>query len=112
MLLKVFKILNKNLSKKMVCIYVLQLEGGKWYVGKTDNPGMRLEDHKKGHGSQWTRKYNPVKVKKIVPDCDEYDEDKYTLKYMKETWNGKCTRRKFLPNEFGCRKQENNCENE
>ena len=84
MLLKVFKILNKNLSKKMVCIYVLQLEGGKWYVGKTDNPGMRLEDHKQGHGSQWTRKYNPVKVKKIVPDCDEYDEDKYTLKYMKK----------------------------
>ena len=60
----------------MVCIYVLQLEEGKWYIGKTENPGMRLEDHKKGHGSQWTRKYNPVKVKKIVPDCDEYDEER------------------------------------
>ena len=29
-----------------------------------------------------TRKYNPIKVLKIIPNCDDYDEDKYVRMYM------------------------------
>jgi len=66
----------------MVFIYVLQLEEGKYYIGKTNNPAFRLENHFNSNGSAWTKKYNPIKVTELMPDCDDYDEDKYTIKYM------------------------------
>ena len=66
----------------MVYIYVLQLEKGKYYVGKTINPAFRLENHFQGNGAVWTQKYKPIKVLEIIPNCDDYDEDKYTRKYM------------------------------
>ena len=66
----------------MVFIYVLQLEQGKYYIGKTNNPTFRLENHFGSNGSAWTKKYKPTKVLELIPDCDDYDEDKYTKKYM------------------------------
>jgi hypothetical protein len=66
----------------MVFIYVLELEQEKYYVGKTNNPSLRTEAHFTGEGSYWTKKYKPKTVINIIPDCDDYDEDKYTLKYM------------------------------
>jgi predicted GIY-YIG superfamily endonuclease len=45
----------------MVYIYVLELEGKKFYVGKTTNPKMRIVNHFESYGSSWTRKYKPIK---------------------------------------------------
>jgi hypothetical protein len=67
---------------KMVYIYVLQLEHGKYYVGKTSNPNYRIEQHFISGGAAWTTKYKPLNVLEIIPNCDEYDEDKYTRRYM------------------------------
>jgi len=69
-------------NKTMVFIYILQLENNKYYVGKTNNPQFRLEQHFNSTGSVWTTKYKPLSVLEIIKDCDEYDEDKYTRKYM------------------------------
>jgi len=66
----------------MVFIYILQLENNKYYVGKTNNPQFRLEQHFNSTGSAWTTKYKPLSVLEMIKDCDEYDEDKYTRKYM------------------------------
>lgn len=66
----------------MVFIYVLQLENGKYYVGKTNNPDFRLKTHFDSNGSEWTKLYKPLKVLEIIPNCDDYDEDKITRKYM------------------------------
>lgn len=66
----------------MLYIYVLKLQHGKYYVGKTTNPQFRLEIHSAGNGSEWTRIHKPVKLLELVPDCDDYDEDKYTRIYM------------------------------
>ena len=66
----------------MICIYVLKLEQGKYYIGKTNNPQFRLKNHCDGNGSAWTQKYKPLKVIKIIPNCDAYDEDKITRQYM------------------------------
>ncbi len=66
----------------MVYIYILQLEQGKYYIGKTLNPEFRIEQHFQCGGTIWTKKYKPVKVLEIIPDCDDYDEDKYTRRYM------------------------------
>ena len=66
----------------MVFIYVLKLEQGKYYIGKTNKPQFRLNNHFNSNGSEWTKKYKPIKVLDIKKNCDNYDEDKYTRKYM------------------------------
>jgi hypothetical protein len=66
----------------MVYIYVLQLEKDKYYVGKTNNPDFRLKKHFNSNGSVWTTLYKPLKVLEIKSNCDDYDENKITLKYM------------------------------
>lgn len=68
----------------MVFIYVLELENKKYYIGKTTNPEFRIEQHFNSSGSQWTKKYKPRKVLELLPNCDNYDEDKYTLKFMEQ----------------------------
>lgn len=68
----------------MVYIYILELECNKYYIGKTNNPIIRIENHFNLNGSEWTKKYKPLKIKEIIPNCDNFDEDKYTLKYMNE----------------------------
>jgi hypothetical protein len=66
----------------MVYIYVLKLKEGKYYVGKTNKPSFRLENHFSSNGSSWTKKYPPIKILELISDCDDYDEDKYTRMYM------------------------------
>ena len=66
----------------MVFIYALQLEKGKFYIGKTNNPQFRLENHFNSNGSEWTKIYKPLRVLEVKPNCDDYDEDKITRQYM------------------------------
>jgi len=65
-------------------IYILQLEQGKYYIGKTTQPSFRIENHFQGNGSSWTKKYNPIHVLEMIPNCDSYDEDKHTIRYMEK----------------------------
>ena len=37
-------------------IYILELEEGKYYVGKTEDPTYRIESHFASNGSAWTKK--------------------------------------------------------
>jgi hypothetical protein len=66
----------------MVFIYVIKLEQGKYYIGKTNNPEFRLKSHFNSNGSEWTKIYKPLKVLELKPNCDAYDEDKITRQYM------------------------------
>ncbi len=66
----------------MVYIYILELESGKYYVGKSNSPEIRIADHQYGMGSKFTLLYKPIRLIEIISDCDDYDEDKYTLQYM------------------------------
>lgn len=66
----------------MIYIYAIKLDKGKYYIGKTTNPQFRLQSHFDSNGSQWTKKYKPLNVIEIIPNCDDYDEDKYTIQYM------------------------------
>ena len=63
----------------MVFIYVLKLKNSKYYIGKTNNPKIRLDKHFDLNGSKWTQKYTPLNIQEIIPDCEDFDEDKYTL---------------------------------
>lgn len=68
----------------MVYIYVLLLNEKKYYIGKTVEPDFRLDLHFNQNGSEWTKKYPPKKLIELIKDCDDYDEDKYTIKYMEQ----------------------------
>jgi len=63
-------------------IYILRLQNGRYYVGKTDNPMKRYQEHLNGSGSAWTRKYKPVAIEKIIPNASPFDEDRYVKEYM------------------------------
>jgi predicted GIY-YIG superfamily endonuclease len=63
-------------------IYILRLEGGRYYVGKTDNIKKRYEQHLSGSGSAWTRKYKPIAIAKTIENASVYDEDRYVKEYM------------------------------
>ena len=75
--------------------YILKLKRGKWYVGYTTKGVERIQDHIDENGAKWTKKYAPVKPipwsqtppgkTKATPDNKvDNDEDKLTLKLMKE----------------------------
>lgn len=70
----------------MTTIYVLELEQGKYYVGKTNNNrpvDERFEEHKQ-RGSSWTKMYKPIKTIQEIANADNHDEDKYTKIYMEK----------------------------
>ena len=75
--------------------YVLKLKNGKWYVGYTTKGIERILDHIDENGAKWTKKYAPVKpipwyqtapgkTKATPKNKAKNDEDKLTLKLMKD----------------------------
>jgi predicted GIY-YIG superfamily endonuclease len=66
----------------MTNIYILRLEGGKYYVGKSEDVINRFSQHINGYGSFWTRKYKPISLEKIIENASPFDEDKITKEYM------------------------------
>ena len=68
----------------MVHIYILELTNGKYYVGKTNNPGFSIDSDFNLNDSAWTRKYRPIRLCDLIHDCENYDDDKYTRIYMDE----------------------------
>jgi predicted GIY-YIG superfamily endonuclease len=63
-------------------IYILKLTDGKWYVGKTDDVLGRYQQHLRGYGSYWTKKYKPISLEKTIENVSHFEEDKVTKEYM------------------------------
>ena len=63
-------------------IYVLKLESGKYYIGKSNDIHKRFQQHLNGIGSSWTKKYKPLKIEKIINNTSPFDEDKVTKELM------------------------------
>lgn len=68
----------------MSYIYILKLKNNKYYIGKTNNPKYRLEQHFQENGSTWTKIHKPIQVIKTIKSYSQFDEDKYTLEYIKK----------------------------
>jgi len=66
----------------MTNIYILKLEGGRYYIGKTNDIANRYQQHLNGNGSAWTRKYKPVSLEKTIKNVSSFEEDKITKEYM------------------------------
>ncbi len=68
----------------LVDIYVLELQGGNYYVGKTNDIQRRYQEHLDGKGSAWTKRFPPIKIVKTISNASVFDEDKVTLEYMEK----------------------------
>lgn len=66
----------------MFIVYVLKLERNKYYIGRTTNFLERLEQHIRGNGSEYTRRFKVIRVIEQIETKDPFDEDKITKKYM------------------------------
>lgn len=76
-------ILSKNIANTDgMSIYVLKCETDKYYVGKTYNIDRRYNEHAVQNGSEWTKCHKPLEIIEQIDNCDDFDEDKYVLKYM------------------------------
>ncbi len=64
-------------------IYVLELQYGKVYVGKTKNLDARYNQHVDGQGSAWTKKYKVLGLIESLTGS-KFDEDKVVKEYMSE----------------------------
>lgn len=68
----------------MSTLYILQLEHGKYYVGKTDDISKRYSEHKSGRGSVWTSLHKPVKMLETRQIKSPEDETNVTKELMKK----------------------------
>lgn len=76
------------IDKKINYIYVIELDEGKYYIGKTKTLIHRLIKHKKGKGSSITTKYKWKRLVDVIR-CDDKIrpidlENKITLEYMRK----------------------------
>ena len=63
-------------------IYVLRLQHGKYYVGKTNDPSSRIRSHFSGYGSAWTQLHPPIGVVEVRENMSNLEEDLVTKEYM------------------------------
>lgn len=68
----------------MESLYILELAGGKYYVGKSADVAKRYQQHKTGNGSAWTKQYEPIKLLETRPITSPYDETNVTKELMKK----------------------------
>jgi predicted GIY-YIG superfamily endonuclease len=63
-------------------VYILRLEGGNYYVGKSGDVMNRFQQHLDGKGSAWTKKHKPMALVKSHENVSAFEEDKITKEYM------------------------------
>jgi len=64
-----------------IYIYILRLENGKYYIGRSKWPLKRIDDHRDKSGSRWTTLHKVIDIIQIF-EGDVFDEDKYVKIYM------------------------------
>lgn len=63
-------------------IYVLRLEHGKYYIGRSENVNARIQSHRNGTGSEWTKLHKFVEVDVIKNYKHKFYEDMVVKMYM------------------------------
>lgn len=63
-------------------IYIIQLEKGKWYIGRSTNVEERFKQHQNEQGTDWTREYKPIAGYYRRISILIYDENNITLHIM------------------------------
>ena len=84
---------NFTMLPRVIMGYVLELNGGNWYIGVSEHLNTRLAQHMSGNGSRWSKMHG-VKRLEAVKFLDTYNstwEDCTTIIYMQK-YGFKCVR--------------------
>lgn len=65
-------------------VYVLNLEHGRYYVGKSKDPTARFHIHKSGKGAIFTAIHKPIGMTIVGPRNALFDEDNVVKSLMRE----------------------------
>ena len=65
-----------------LAVYVLACRGNNYYVGVADNVEAAYMEHYMGVGSEWTRLHTPIRVERVIPDAESYDESALLRHYF------------------------------
>ncbi len=64
-------------------VFVLECQHYKYVVGKTNDPDFTVAKYlSTTKQSHFTTQNEPIKVVELIPNCDAFDVNKYTKKYM------------------------------
>jgi hypothetical protein len=74
----------KNVDITKNYIYVLKLIDDRYYIGRTSNIIIRIEQHFTNNGSIYTKMYNPLKVIEVEEELTKDAEKNKTLFYMEK----------------------------
>jgi len=81
-------VVNEQLSNINTVVYVLELQNGNYYVGKTEDLAERMKRHHSGRGSEWTKLHKPIKIIEARVETNNNLEKILTLQYMRKFgWN-------------------------
>lgn len=65
-------------------VYLLKLENGKFYVGKSFDVQKRFDLHKQGLGSTWTKLHKPIEILFVKPITGPFEETNVTKDMMRQ----------------------------
>lgn len=71
-----------HVRRTSLWIYVLELAGGRYYVGESNDPRRRYDEHCAGTGAAWTKKYKPKKMIRTTPRTGPTHEDAVVKEMM------------------------------
>jgi predicted GIY-YIG superfamily endonuclease len=88
--LNLYYVGRENLIAHKIHVYVLELEGGNYYIGQTKNLKRRTSQHISGSGALWTGLHKPTRL--VAIDNAVYPSDslaakretELTIEYMKK----------------------------
>jgi hypothetical protein len=63
-------------------VYVLSLEGGRFYIGFTQDLQHRLTQHFEHKGALWTQRFQPLRLIDVYYDVPEFVEHRVTRRYI------------------------------
>jgi len=65
-------------------VYVLSLEGSRFYVGFTQDLPHRLSQHFKHKGALWTKRFRALQLVDVYYDVPEFVEHRVTRRYIEQ----------------------------
>lgn len=79
------KLVSNRKAQNSCCIYVLECEQEKYYVGKVADESRvdeRFNQHINGVGAVFTKKFKPICIVETIENVSPFEEDAYVIKLM------------------------------
>lgn len=82
--MQLFELPTNVAMRNLANIYILELNGGKYYIGRSYIPQNRIDQHRGGelHSAKWVTQWGFKGVLTVFPERNIFEEDYYTKLFM------------------------------